>query len=294
MYIATDKIVKNDFLEARMREISFEELMRTSVNVTSVSAVEQYWKDGNLNLHHEEGRMENVLSYTIRGKREIKEHHDTETLFVLEPSEIVFISQGAPYVSYTVLEDGEDMGHTACIKFKLLDDSGEEIVIKEKYMVWRDDKGGSVRKLFSRVFDSYLSLSSNICNIKAALYGILSSMSAHLMESSPIPEEFSALLPAVKHIENNLGENTSIGELASMCFLSESYFRARFKAFSGGVSPADWRNRLRIEKSKELLTSSLWTTEMIAETLGFYDTSHFYKIYKKVTGELPRASKSGL
>lgn len=274
--------------------MSFEELMRTSVNVTSVSAVEQYWKDGNLNLHHEEGRLENVLSYTIEGKREIKQHQDGEALFVLEPSEIVFISQGAPYVSHTLLNSGEKMGHTACIKFKLLDDSGEEIVIKEKYMVWRDDKSASVRKLFLRVFDSYLSLSSNLCNIKAALYEILSSMSAHIMDSSPIPEEFSALLPAIKHIEENLGENTSIGELASMCFLSESYFRTRFKAFSGGVSPADWRNRLRIEKSKELLTSSLWSTEMIAETLGFYDTSHFYKIYKKVTGELPRTPKSGL
>ena len=71
MYIVTDEIVKNDFLEGIMREMSFEELMRTSVNVTSVSAVEQYWKDGNLNLHHEEGRLENVLSYTIEGSREI-------------------------------------------------------------------------------------------------------------------------------------------------------------------------------------------------------------------------------
>ncbi len=277
-----------------MRELTFEELMRTSVNVTSVSAVEQYWKDGNLNLHHEEGRLENVLSYTIEGKREIKEHQDTETLFVLEPSEIVFISQGAPYVSHTVLERGEEMGHTACIKFKLLDDSGEEIIIKEKYFMWHDDKAGSVRKMFSRAFDSYLSLASNICTTKAALYEILSSMGAHIMEKSTVPKEFSAILPAVKHIENNLGENTSIGELASMCFLSESYFRTRFKAFSGGVSPADWRNRLRIEKSKELLLSSLWSTEMIAETLGFYDTSHFYKIYKKVTGELPRTPKAGL
>ena len=277
-----------------MRELSLEELMRTSVNVTGVSAVEQYWKDGNLNLHHEEGRLENVLSYTIKGKRVIKEHQDSSVIFVLEPSDIVFISQGAPYVSHTVLEEGEDMGHTACIKFKLLDDAGEEIIIKEKYMTWHDDKTGSVRKLFSRIFDCYLSLSSNIHNIKSALYEILSSMGAHIMESSAVPEEYSALLPAIKYIEENLGENTSIGELASMCFLSESYFRTRFKAFSGGVSPADWRNRLRIEKSKELLTSSLWTTEMIAETLGFYDTSHFYKIYKKVTGELPRASKFGL
>ena len=277
-----------------MIEMSFEELMRTSFNVTSVSAVEQYWKNGNLNLHHEDGRAEHVLSYTIEGKREIKEHQDKRALFCLEPSEIVFISQGAPYVSHTVLDDDEQMGHTACIKFKLLDDLGEEIIIKEKYMHWHDDKAESVRKLFSRVFDSYLSLASNVCAIKAALYGILSSMSAHIMENSAVPEEFSAILPAIKHIENNLGENTSIGELASMCFLSESYFRTRFKAFSGGVSPVDWRNRLRIEKSKELLMSSLWTTEMIADTLGFYDTSHFYKIYKKVTGELPRTAKNVL
>ncbi len=277
-----------------MKELTFEEMLRAEVNVTSVSAVEQYWKDGNLNLHHEEGRLENVLSYTIEGCREIMEHHDKKVIYTLEPGCVIFISQGAPYVSHTVLPEGCEMGHTACIKFKLLDEHGEEIVIKDKYFVWQDDKAGSVRKLFSRVFDSYLSLTSNICNTKAALYEILSGMGSHVLEKNSVPSEYSAILPAIKYIENNLGENTSIGELASMCFLSESYFRTRFKAFSGGVSPADWRNRLRIEKSKELLTSSLWTTEMIAETLGFYDTSHFYKIYKKITGELPRASKNGL
>ena len=277
-----------------MREITIDELMKISINVSYVSAVEQYWKDGNLNLHHEEGRLEHVLSYTIQGCREIKEHHDSKRIFMLAPSSIIFISQGAPYVSHTVLGEGCDMGHTACIKFKLLDNFGEEIVAKDKYFMWQDDKAGSVRKMFSRVFDSYLSLNQNICNTKAALYEILSSMGSHLLENISVPDEYSALVPAIKHIENNLGENTSIGDLAAMCFLSESYFRTRFKAFSGGVSPADWRNRLRIEKSKELLTSSLWTTEMIAETLGFYDTSHFYKIYKKVTGELPRSTKNGL
>ena len=273
-----------------MREITIDELMKISINVSYVSAVEQYWKDGNLNLHHEDGRLEHVLSYTISGKREIKENQDKAPIFVLEPSEIIFISQGAPYVSHTVLDAGEGMGHTACIKFKLTDDSGEELVLREKYFRWHDDKAGSVRKMFSRVFDSYLSLTSSVCTTKAALYEILANMGAHTSEKTAISDDYAQLLPAIKYMENNLGENTSIGELASMCYLSESYFRARFKAFSG-VSPADWRNRLRIEKAKELLTSSLWTTEMIADTLGFYDTSHFYKIYKKVTGELPRTHK---
>ncbi len=148
--------------------------------------------------------------------------------------------------------------------------------------------------MFSRAFDSYLSLASNNFATKSALYDILADMSMHITERTSVSAEFKQILPAIKFIEQNLGENTSITELASMCYLSESYFRTRFKAFSGGISPADWRNRLRIEKSQELLTSSLWTTDMIADTLGFYDTSHFYKIYKKVTGELPRARKLGL
>jgi len=277
-----------------MKELSFEELMRTSFNVASVSAVEQYWRDGNLNLHHSEGRIEHVLSYTIEGKREIKEHQENDVIYTLDPGCVIFISQGAPYVSHTVLDEGTEMGHTACIKFKLLDDLGEEIVIKEKFVKWHDDKAGSVRKMFSRVFDNYLSVASNTCAVKGALYDILAKMGADICARSSVPKQYSQIVPAIKHIEQNLGENTSISELASMCFLSESYFRTRFKAFSGGVSPADWRNRLRIEKSKELLLSSLWTIEMIAETLGFYDTSHFYKIYKKVTGELPRTHKNGL
>ncbi len=277
-----------------MKELELKELMRTSVHVTQVSAVEQYWRDGNLNLHHTDGRIEHVLSYTIQGKREIREGQDSDIMFTLAPGSVVFISQGAPYVSHTVLDSAEEMGRTACIKFKLHDDQGEEIIIKDKYITWHDDKVGSVRKMFSRVFDSYLSLASNNFATKSALYDILADMSTHITERAAVPKEFKQILPAIKYIEQNLGENTSITELASMCYLSESYFRTRFKAFSGGISPADWRNRLRIEKSQELLTSSLWTTDMIAETLCFYETSHFYKIYKKVTGSLPRTHKLGL
>ncbi|MBQ2118450.1 MAG: helix-turn-helix domain-containing protein, partial [Clostridia bacterium] len=68
-------------------------------------------------------------------------------------------------------------------------------------------------------------------------------------------------------------------------------FRARFKQFSGGLSPSEYRNRLRVRKAQELLSSSLWTTDLIAETLGFYDTSHFYRIYKKYTGKTPKQAE---
>lgn len=48
-----------------MRESTLKKPVRTNVNVESVSTAKHYWKNGNLDLHHEEGRMEHVLSYTI-------------------------------------------------------------------------------------------------------------------------------------------------------------------------------------------------------------------------------------
>jgi AraC-like DNA-binding protein len=108
-----------------------------------------------------------------------------------------------------------------------------------------------------------------------------------MREGAGIPPDFHAILPAIQYIEEHPSENTTVPELAAMCFLSESYFRARFRAFAG-CSPTDYRNRLRVGKAKELLQSSLWTTDLIAEALGFYDTSHFYRVYKRVTGQTPR------
>ena len=98
------------------------------------------------------------------------------------------------------------------------------------------------------------------------------------------------ILPAVEHIESHPELNTSVSELANLCFLSESYFRVQFRGHFG-CSPTDYRNRLRVEKAQELLDSSLWTTELIAEKLGFCDTSHFYRVYKKIMGTTPRKGK---
>ena len=74
--------------------------------------------------------------------------------------------------------------------------------------------------------------------------------------------------------------------LAAMCYMSRSTFFRRFKS-EVGLSPAAYHMRLRLGKSRDLLSSGLYTVEQVAAVMGFYDAAHFCRLFKRETGELP-------
>ena len=269
-----------------MRKIDFSALETENINITHIAAVERRWRDGNVN-RYPNGRAENIISYTLLGQKHIyADAYEKTPLYHLSAPGIVLITRDAPYSSRTEMDSDEERGHTICVRFTLLDERGEELVFAEPYRCWKNDPQGRALLLFRGILSAYLSPETPHMLLKARLLELLHELLGP-RAGGRIPPDFRAIMPAVRYIEQHPAENTSIAELASMCFLSESYFRARFRAYAG-CSPTDYRNRLRIGKAKELLGSSLWTTDLIAEALGFYDTSHFYRVYKKVTGETPR------
>jgi transcriptional regulator GlxA family with amidase domain len=92
-------------------------------------------------------------------------------------------------------------------------------------------------------------------------------------------------VPAIEQIERRPEENMSVKELTQLCCLSESSFRRKFKAYSHGISPLAYRNRLRVLKAKQLCTITACTIERAAQILGFCDAAHLYRIYKQYTGK---------
>lgn len=270
-----------------MESLFFTQMREQDVNITDIAAVERNWKGNNLN-RYPEGREVNILSATLNGVKSIYTDESKAPFCTLTSPSVVLIAQGAPYFSRTENTGSGEHSTTLCVKFRLTDHYGRELRLNEQYYFWESAQAENCIPLFRRVLSDYLCSNVNRLRLKTGLLQLFDELITHMPQPETLPEEFRFLQPAIRHIEQDPCDNMPISELARMCFISESYFRASFRRFSGGLSATEYRNRLRIAKAQELLDSSLWTTALIAEKLGFYDVSHFYRVYKKINGTLPK------
>lgn len=77
----------------------------------------------------------------------------------------------------------------------------------------------------------------------------------------------------------------------AVCCISESVFRRLFFACKG-MSPVDYRNRLRVKKASELLQSGSFTVAEAAEQVGINDLKYFGKLFKRYAAVTPRTIKN--
>ncbi|MFM0418338.1 helix-turn-helix domain-containing protein [Paraburkholderia aromaticivorans] len=87
--------------------------------------------------------------------------------------------------------------------------------------------------------------------------------------------------------EANLNGNPSILDLASQCGLSASYFAEAFKQ-TAGLSPHQWLLRRRIDRAKSLLSGTDASLATIAADCGFFDQSHFSRVFVRIVGCRPK------
>lgn len=92
---------------------------------------------------------------------------------------------------------------------------------------------------------------------------------------------YAPIIRAINLIENNLSLNISISELVKMCGVSETSFKLMFIDYTGGITPIEYRNILRINKAEIILYTEHVTAEYAAMTTGFNDLSYFYRIHRK-------------
>ena len=201
-----------------MRRISYADLLREGANITHVAAVERRWKDGNVN-RYPNGRGQNIISYTLSGSKHIYGESEEQRICSLTAPAAVLIARGAPYISRTELAEGEENGHTICVRFAMTDDTGEELVPDEPYRYWASDPDGRLLSLFRGILSAYLAPGTPRLLLKARVLELLHEL-ASARAGAHIPPDFHAILPAIRYIEKHPSENTTVPELAAMCFLS--------------------------------------------------------------------------
>lgn len=95
-----------------------------------------------------------------------------------------------------------------------------------------------------------------------------------------------SIYPAIQYVENHYMDPLRVEELANSCNLSLTHFRRIFKTIML-ESPLDYVNRIRINKSCELLYNTEDTILSIALQIGFSGNTSYNRNFTQLMGTTP-------
>ncbi|MFC4601202.1 AraC family transcriptional regulator [Cohnella hongkongensis] len=93
---------------------------------------------------------------------------------------------------------------------------------------------------------------------------------------------------SIEFIHKNYRQAITVAELSEISCLSLSRYTAVFREIVG-VSPQQYLVRYRLQKAKELLSTTDLSVGQIADLVGYPDQFHFSKIFKKHESATPLA-----
>lgn len=106
------------------------------------------------------------------------------------------------------------------------------------------------------------------------------------IESQKKQETWNTLKDAQNYIKRNYNKKIGINEVANELFLSPSYFCMLFKK-ELGINFHDYLLSIRIDKAKHFLREKRYTIQEISSLVGYKDTKHFSRLFKKEVGLSP-------
>lgn len=119
--------------------------------------------------------------------------------------------------------------------------------------------------------------------------GLSMQILAELVKSDREYRAKPSWLPIVlDFIHQEKDEKLVLAELAALCNCSQGHMLRSFKKYMG-CTITDYILNMRIEKAKQKLISTSNPISSIALECGFYDVSHFSRVFKSVIGTSPSA-----
>ena len=125
----------------------------------------------------------------------------------------------------------------------------------------------------------------------AMLYTALSQLKTQKRQTLP-PYQSAIISPGIDMINSEFDKpSLTVARIASVCNVSEEYFRALYKA-EYGISPHKAIVEKRIEKAKRLLEAGYFSISRVAEECGFQNTKYFSALFREKTNMTPNEYKN--
>jgi transcriptional regulator GlxA family with amidase domain len=95
-----------------------------------------------------------------------------------------------------------------------------------------------------------------------------------------------AILKVQKWLDTVYRENISVKQMCALSTLNERTFLRRFKKATG-EGPLAYLQKMRLEKAKQMLTSTDLSIEQITVAVGYVDVSSFRRLFRQSIGLSP-------
>lgn len=228
-------------------------------------------------------RPYNGFMYILQGT--VRFSYTDGTFETFQSGDLLYIPKGSEYQTefFSRPEELADL----LVQFEIHDFGGKEYVFSNKVERLLENTPERIVKDFFNIRNYSANVIKPYLQITKTFYGLLEKIQGQLVMEEEDDKGKSVIAPAIMYLDFHVGDSISVAELAKMCLLSETAFRKAFKAYTG-MSPAKYRTALKIQKAQSMLQSS---TELsvaeVAESLGFYDISHFHKTFTAYVGITP-------
>lgn len=232
------------------------------------------FSDGNIVDYSECGRTKHLIHYITLGERSYEINGE---YIRLKENTLLLIPEGTKYITEshrTFAGNCAGIGISFCCENLFLKEE-QDIFFKQN--LHHSDK---IAELFENCFSAYKTAPLDRLSLKVAFYNLFSYL-VNMVDMKS--EEYILIKPALEFITANFDKNLPVKQYSERCNLSESYLRKKFAEYMG-MSPIDYRNKLRFSEAKRLYFEGL-SSQQIAEKLGFCDSNYFLKQYKKYVGE---------
>lgn len=243
-----------------------------------------HFDDYDASWHNPEAHVQfHILVFVVQGK---VQYRLNGTKLELEKSDFLLIPSG------TVREarshpDGRHQKYTAL--FVPGEAEHEELPLTklQSYRIVRSHHFEYVKQRFATLHQHWAgrqiyfeTLAKSICTELLALFHREVSMH-HI---SPMKLRLAAQMK--EYIIEHYRKPIRMDELARQIRRSANYAISIFKETTG-QTPVEFMLHMRISTARDLLQNTDMTQAEIAEYLGFYDASYFYRTFKRLTGSTP-------
>ena len=278
-----------------MKIIQPEQLKNQSVHVDVIDTYVSEWKRGDRFEKYKKTRrpfsaLFFVLSDIELDYVELSENEEKIRKTHAKKGDILYIPSHILYCSFFQILQSDPSPSTFTVNFRLFDASGEEILLDRHIFLLKNPVN---RYMNEDLMNLHKCMTNPIANDRLRINSIYFSILYYATRTRMGGNQTDAIKRAVEAIENEWNQNEKMEKYAAMCKMSPSYFYREFREYAG-MSPAKYRNYIRINVAKSDLLNTDMTVKEIALKVGFDDALYFSRIFRTITGMSPIAFKKDI